>query len=432
MLNIIASSLLTIAILIAGFNTATMDSLKYLTSEYWSGDLGSFTQLTSTDKMSAFPTTYNANLAKTIEVGTTTIPSVTTLSALSSIGTITNGVWNATAIPVNKGGTGTTSPSTYMVMLGNGANGLTMASTTGTTGQFLTSAGAGAYPTWTTSSIDEGLDYTFTGNNTFTGDTTLASTSATSFTSATTTTTNLVVLGGNISGLSTSTLYTATGSHTWTKPYGAKKVFVELWGAGASGARADNSTNDAGGGGGGEYAYFIYDGTQIPSTATIIIGTGGAGVSSANTSGNAGGNTSFGGIATSTGGTGGNVAAGSTGGTGGSPTIGVTGLWGLGVAGATGSYGIYSGSGGGCASGGVTTCNTGNGGGSRFGGAGGGGADSDSVGTGGVSIFGGNGGAGSALGTGTAGSNPGGGGGASDQGTSGAGGNGQSRVTVFY
>src|SRR3990167_10071026 len=128
---------------------------KYFSSSYWfpSEAFGTvaLTDISSGDTLSAFPTVQNANntilenVLNTI-IGTTTITTLTTASSLATVGTITSGTWNATAIAVNKGGTGTTSPSVWMVMLGNGANGLTMASSTGTTGQFLTSNGAGPYP----------------------------------------------------------------------------------------------------------------------------------------------------------------------------------------------------------------------------------------------------------------------------------------------
>src|SRR3990167_3961815 len=52
----------------------------------------------------------NLNTDK-IEVATTSIGNITTLSNLSSIGTLTTGVWQATAIGVGYGGSGTTSPA---------------------------------------------------------------------------------------------------------------------------------------------------------------------------------------------------------------------------------------------------------------------------------------------------------------------------------
>ena len=130
---------------------------------------GSFTEVNSTDRQTDFPTTYNANLAKTIEVGTTSVASITTLpglttaSALVTVGTITSGTWHGNAIEVAYQGTGSTSPMANYVMLGAGASGLKTVNGLGTLGQFLTSAGAGVAPTWTSASFDLTQNYLLTG-----------------------------------------------------------------------------------------------------------------------------------------------------------------------------------------------------------------------------------------------------------------------------
>lgn len=158
-----------------------------LEQEKSDGFLGtSVTTINGSDTLKDSRTTINNNFTALndgkIENSTTTLPLLTTLTGLNTIGTITSGTWHGTPIEVAYNGTGTSSPSTYMVMLGNGSQGLTIASSTGTTGQFLTSNGAGAYPSWTTSSVDQGINYTWTGNNTnagnelFTGDVTIDST----------------------------------------------------------------------------------------------------------------------------------------------------------------------------------------------------------------------------------------------------------------
>lgn len=169
---------IVLVLLITAFNTPA----QYWSLAYWFGgqNLGalSLTDISSSDTVSNFPTTYTANntliesAINTIE-GTTTNSTITTLSglttaaSLSTIGTITTGSWNATAIPVNKGGTGTTSPSVWLVLLGNAANGITVASTTGTSGQVFTSNGASNYPSWQTYAIDEAGNYTWTGTHIF-------------------------------------------------------------------------------------------------------------------------------------------------------------------------------------------------------------------------------------------------------------------------
>ena len=129
------------------------------------------TTINATDRITDSRSTINTNFTNLnidkIEVATSSVGNITTLPNLSSIGTLTTGVWNATAIGVAYGGTGTTTPARYQVILGNGAYGLTVASSTGSTGQFLTSNGAGAYPSWQSSTVSLTDDYLWTGNHFF-------------------------------------------------------------------------------------------------------------------------------------------------------------------------------------------------------------------------------------------------------------------------
>lgn len=132
----------------------------------------SLTTLNDSDLQSDFPPVYNDNNAALnngkIDVGTTSVASITTLANLASIGTITSGVWNGTAIGVAYNGTGTTSPTLNQLMLGNGASGFKVIGF-GTSGQSLVSNGAGSAPSWQTVSFDTSQDYTPTGSWNFTG-----------------------------------------------------------------------------------------------------------------------------------------------------------------------------------------------------------------------------------------------------------------------
>lgn len=69
---------------------------------------------------------------------------------ITSLGTITSGVWNGTAVDVAHGGTGNTTFTAYSVICaGTTATGIFQnVSGVGTAGQVLTSAGASALPTW--------------------------------------------------------------------------------------------------------------------------------------------------------------------------------------------------------------------------------------------------------------------------------------------
>jgi len=96
------------------------------------------------------------------------------------------------------------------------------------------------------------------------------------------------------------------GSTLWKKRAGAKKVKVQLVGAGASGQGQINAANAAEntgalfGGGPGGYAEFEFAADMLGATETVIVGAGGASLpaSSAHNlvavAGNPGGNTSFG------------------------------------------------------------------------------------------------------------------------------------------
>jgi hypothetical protein len=136
--------------------------------------LGAFTTLNSTDVIRDFPTTYNANLAKTIEVGTTSIASITTLPNLVSHGTTTTGGFQGSIIGVAYGGTGSTTFGNLQnaVLISNTTNGVGSLDNLGTDGQFLTSRGVGSSPHWTTSAIDLKGNYVWTGTHTWNAPTT--------------------------------------------------------------------------------------------------------------------------------------------------------------------------------------------------------------------------------------------------------------------
>lgn len=228
--------------------------------------------------------------------------------------------------------------------------------------------------------------------------------------------------------------FSTTTTGTWTKPSlvnASSTIFVECWGGGGgSGGTTGGGVGRSGGGGGGGYSTRVFKASDLTSTVTVTIGSGGTGGSSGTNNGNSGGNTTFGSYLTAYGGGGGGYgngagnngsggagaganAGGSSGGNGGSAVAGggpgasasVSGDGFAGGFGAAfgGSVGGDSGFGGGGGGGGGAGGNT------VYGGGGGGGN-----GSGGSSVFGGAGGAsGSSGNVGTAGSVPGGGGGAS-------------------
>jgi hypothetical protein len=169
--------------------------------------------------------------------------------------------------------------------------------------------------------------------------------------------------------------FTSTGSSTWTKPAGAKMVYVLMFGGGGGGGSGRKRsigglTTAAGGapaGGGGGRTELWIPASLLGATETVTVGAGGTGGAAQTTdntngsAGTAGGNTTFGSWATARAGNRGDGGTTSTpsGGNGGG------GLGEFSLANST-----YSASGG---QGGTTTGGAGNSGGYRPGGGGGGG-----------------------------------------------------------
>src|SRR3990167_841989 len=91
--------------------------------------------------------------------------SVTTLSNLVSIGTITTGTWNASILTVSYGGTGSSTLSSNHILVGNGTGNIGVINGFGTSGQFLTSNGEATLPTWQSATVNQTLNYTWTGQH---------------------------------------------------------------------------------------------------------------------------------------------------------------------------------------------------------------------------------------------------------------------------
>jgi len=167
------SLIISFIVVIGVYNFMPVGEINEVGGEQLLG--ATITTIAGSDTLKASRSVINTNFANLnsdkTEISTTTLPLITDLANLDTIGTITTGIWNGTAIPVGYGGTGTTSPTTKQIMIGNGANGLQVIGF-GTNGQFLTSGGDATLPSWTTSSIDEAGDYTWTGTHNFNATTT--------------------------------------------------------------------------------------------------------------------------------------------------------------------------------------------------------------------------------------------------------------------
>ena len=171
------TSILISLIILSGiiFGVANYATLNNLSSLSVNKEFGStLTTITGSTKIkdlgTILPANFNALNTDKLETSsyyaTTTHSVITSIPNLETIGTITSGTWNATKLTVTYGGTGSSSLSSNQVLLGNGT-GAIQSIGFGSNGQFLTSAGAGTLPSWTSASVNTASDYTWTGTHIF-------------------------------------------------------------------------------------------------------------------------------------------------------------------------------------------------------------------------------------------------------------------------
>lgn len=261
----------------ASLTTSQKEDLNYIISQANEDMLGAVTNLQDTDQLVDFPTLYNANLAQLMRMSTTSVDSITTLSNLATVGTITSGTWQGTAIDVARQGTGTTSPTSNQVILGDGANGFKVVDGFGTSGQFLTSNGDASAPSWQSSTVNEADNYEWTGLHTFNATTSVAGLKASS-----TPATPLQLNGVDYAfpttqGASSTVLATdGSGNLTWNTPQWEELASTQLAGT-ATGTMLANIPAreelrliiDTQGYDGADVLYmrFNYDGTNYSHTA---------------------------------------------------------------------------------------------------------------------------------------------------------------------
>lgn len=181
--------------------------------------LGAITTILGTDKLSDSRTTINDNFTDLdttkMEMATTSVAGITTLSNLDSIGTITTGVWNGTNIIATNGGTGLTSYATGDIIFASGANTLTQL-VASSTNEVLTLIGG--VPVWKDAVINQANNFTWTGDHLWT-----AAASSSSFAI-----TDILYVGGSatttIQGEATATSTFSGGIETTA---GIKIGFVE-------------------------------------------------------------------------------------------------------------------------------------------------------------------------------------------------------------
>lgn len=202
-----------------GFFTKIVSKIKnctwHLTCYFEKSTGATITTINATDLIRNSRATINTNFANLnsdkTEVSSSSIAAITTLSNLVTVGTLTSGSLGSgfTTVVVARGGTGSTTLSSNQVLLGNGTGGLSVPAGLGSSGQFLTSNGAGSAPSWTTGSVDQAINYTWTGQHMFTASTSLINATTTNATStsffATFASSTRMIIGSLGVGVSTTT-----------------------------------------------------------------------------------------------------------------------------------------------------------------------------------------------------------------------------------
>lgn len=174
--SLIFNSIVSLLAFYGAYNFAPLDFLSPTQTE--KGTYGAtITTIQGSDTLKDSRGTINTNFSNLntnkFELSdwyaTTSAKHLTTLASLSTVGTITSGIWNGTAITVPYGGTGSTTLSLNQILLGNGTGIMKVVSGFGSSGQFLTSNGAGLAPTWQSASVNQGDAYNWTNTHTWIG-----------------------------------------------------------------------------------------------------------------------------------------------------------------------------------------------------------------------------------------------------------------------
>lgn len=180
-MNVLATILISGAVALTSFLGAyKYMPVSWLDSPVTRGFGSTITSMAGSDTLSSSRSVINTNFANLnadkIEATVTTLSSLTSASALATIGTITSGIWNGTAITASFGGTGSTTLSQYSILLGSSTNPIGIVQGLGSNGNVLTSQGAGLPPKWGSGTIDLTASYIWTGLHVFQASTTHATT----------------------------------------------------------------------------------------------------------------------------------------------------------------------------------------------------------------------------------------------------------------
>lgn len=193
----------------------------------------------------------------------TTLASNVVSSSLTSLGTITSGVWTGTTIAVANGGTGQTTYTDGQLLIGNtSGNTLTKAALTGTANQIVVTNGNGSITLSTPQSIGTGSSPTFAGL-------TLSSplTVANGGTGDASLTAYAVLCGGTTSTAAIQSVAAlgASGTVLTSNGAGALPTFQAVSGSGT--VNSGTAT---------QMAYYATSSTAVSSSAAVTVGSSGA------------------------------------------------------------------------------------------------------------------------------------------------------------
>ena len=210
MFNLIATIILSIVTTVGVYNYVPLKYIEYLDFRKHEQLGSTITTIQSTDRISDSRATINTNFTNLndgkIEVSSSSIAAITTLSNLVTVGALSSGSLASgfTTVTVPLGGTGSTTLSSNQLLLGNGTGIVKTVVGWGSSGQFLQSNGGVLAPTWEISAIDQAATYNWTGIHDFAKATTTNATTTSLQVSGLASTSQMIV-GALGVGISTTT-----------------------------------------------------------------------------------------------------------------------------------------------------------------------------------------------------------------------------------